>query len=177
RHRTGRRDAGDQPGTVPPPAAGAAGPGPDGQRRHPPDGRAGRPRRHGGGRRDPGQEPLHRRAGSGGMRPPVRNERITPMITKRIIPCLDVRNGRVVKGVNFEGVRDVADPVEMARMYNAAGADELVFYDITASYEGRALFTDILTQVASEIFIPLTVGGGINTLEDFDRVLQELGRG
>ena len=92
------------------------------------------------------------------------------MITKRIIPCLDVRNGRVVKGVNFEGVRDVADPVEMARMYNAAGADELVFYDITASYEGRALFTDILTRVAAEIFIPLTVGGGINTLEDFYRV-------
>ena len=94
------------------------------------------------------------------------------MITKRIIPCLDVRNGRVVKGVNFEGVRDVADPVEMARMYNAAGADELVFYDITASFEGRALFTDILTRVAEEIFIPLTVGGGINTLEDFDRVLK-----
>ena len=90
------------------------------------------------------------------------------MITKRIIPCLDVRNGRVVKGTNFEGIRDVADPVEMARMYNAAGADELVFYDITASFEGRALFTDILTRVASEIFIPLTVGGGINTLEDFD---------
>ena len=83
------------------------------------------------------------------------------MITKRIIPCLDVRNGRVVKGTNFEGIRDVADPVEMARMYNAAGADELVFYDITASFEGRALFTDILT-----------VGGGINTLEDFDRVLK-----
>ena len=94
------------------------------------------------------------------------------MITKRIIPCLDVRNGRVVKGTNFEGIRDVADPVEMARLYNAAGADELVFYDITASFEGRALFTDILTQVASEIFIPLTVGGGINTLEDFDRVLK-----
>ena len=94
------------------------------------------------------------------------------MITKRIIPCLDVRNGRVVKGTNFEGIKDVADPVEMARMYNAAGADELVFYDITASFEGRALFTDILTQVASEIFIPLTVGGGINTLEDFDRVLK-----
>ncbi len=94
------------------------------------------------------------------------------MITKRIIPCLDVRDGRVVKGVNFEGVRDVADPVEMARMYSAAGADELVFYDITASYEGRALFTDILRQVAGEIFIPLTVGGGINTLEDFDRVLK-----
>ena len=94
------------------------------------------------------------------------------MITKRIIPCLDVRNGRVVKGTNFEGIRDVADPVEMARLYNAAGADELVFYDITASFEGRALFTDILTQVASEIFIPLTVGGGIHTLEDFDRVLK-----
>ena len=94
------------------------------------------------------------------------------MVTKRIIPCLDVRNGRVVKGTNFEGIRDVADPVEMARMYNAAGADELVFYDITASFEGRALFTDILTRVASEIFIPLTVGGGINTLEDFDRVLK-----
>ena len=94
------------------------------------------------------------------------------MITKRIIPCLDVRRGRVVKGTNFEGIRDVADPVEMARMYNAAGADELVFYDITASFEGRALFTDILTRVASEIFIPLTVGGGINTLEDFDRVLK-----
>ncbi len=94
------------------------------------------------------------------------------MITKRIIPCLDVRNGRVVKGTNFEGIRDVADPVEMARMYNAAGADELVFYDITASFEGRALFTDILTRVASEMFIPLTVGGGINTLEDFDRVLK-----
>ena len=94
------------------------------------------------------------------------------MITKRIIPCLDVRSGRVVKGTNFEGIRDVADPVEMARMYNAAGADELVFYDITASFEGRALFTGILTRVASEVFIPLTVGGGINTLEDFDRVLK-----
>ena len=94
------------------------------------------------------------------------------MITKRIIPCLDVRNGRVVKGVNFEGVKDVADPVEMARRYNAAGADELVFYDITASVEGRNLFTDILRRVASEIFIPLTVGGGIRTLDDFDRVLK-----
>ena len=94
------------------------------------------------------------------------------MITKRIIPCLDVKNGRVVKGTNFEGLRDMADPVEMARYYNAAGADELVFYDITASFEGRALFTDILTRVAREIFIPLTVGGGINTLEDFDRVLK-----
>jgi len=94
------------------------------------------------------------------------------MITKRIIPCLDVKNGRVVKGTNFEGLRDMADPVEMARFYNAAGADELVFYDITASVEGRTLFTDILTRVASEIFIPLTVGGGIHTLEDFDRVLK-----
>ena len=94
------------------------------------------------------------------------------MITKRIIPCLDVKNGRVVKGTNFEGLRDMADPVEMARFYNTAGADELVFYDITASVEGRTLFTDILTRVASEIFIPLTVGGGINTLEDFDRVLK-----
>ncbi len=94
------------------------------------------------------------------------------MITKRIIPCLDVRDGRVVKGVNFEGVKDIADPVDMARMYNLAGADELVFYDITASYEKRALFTDILKRVASEIFIPLTVGGGINTIDDFDRVLK-----
>ena len=89
------------------------------------------------------------------------------MITKRIIPCLDVKNGRVVKGVNFEGLQDMADPVEMARYYNASGADELVFYDITASVEGRGLFTDILREVASQIFIPLTVGGGINTLDDF----------
>lgn len=94
------------------------------------------------------------------------------MITKRIIPCLDVRNGRVVKGVNFEGIQDVADPVEMARFYNDSGADELVFYDITASVEERALFSDILVEVASQIFIPLTVGGGINSLEDFDRVLK-----
>lgn len=94
------------------------------------------------------------------------------MVYKRIIPCLDVRNGRVVKGVNFEGLQDMADPVEMARYYNESGADELVFYDITASFEGRRLFTDVLRAVASEIFIPLTVGGGINTLEDFDRVLK-----
>ena len=79
---------------------------------------------------------------------------------------------RVVKGVNFEGLQDMADPVEMARYYNASGADELVFYDITASVEGRGLFTDILREVASQIFIPLTVGGGINTLDDFDRVLK-----
>ena len=94
------------------------------------------------------------------------------MITKRIIPCLDVRNGRVVKGKNFEGIQDVSDPVEMAKFYNREGADELVFYDITASVEERGLFTEILRKVASEIFIPLTVGGGINTLEDFDRVLK-----
>ena len=94
------------------------------------------------------------------------------MLAKRIIPCLDVRDGRVVKGTNFEGLRDMADPVELARFYNDSGADELVFYDITASAEGRGLFTDILRRVASEIFIPLTVGGGIRTLEDFDRVLK-----
>ena len=94
------------------------------------------------------------------------------MITKRIIPCLDVKNGRVVKGVNFEGLSDVSSPVDLARYYSSAGADELVFYDITASAEGRRLFTDILTEVASQIFIPLTVGGGINTVADFDRVLK-----
>lgn len=94
------------------------------------------------------------------------------MITKRIIPCLDVRAGRVVKGVNFEGISDVSSPVELAKYYSENGADELVFYDITASYEERALFTDILTEVARTIFIPLTVGGGINTVEDFDRVLK-----
>ena len=94
------------------------------------------------------------------------------MITKRIIPCLDVRNGRVVKGTNFQGLRDVSSPVELGKYYSDNGADELVFYDITASAEGRRLFTDILTEVARTIFIPLTVGGGINTLEDFDRVLK-----
>ena len=94
------------------------------------------------------------------------------MITKRIIPCLDVKNGRVVKGVNFEGLNDVSDPVSLAKYYSDNGADELVFYDITASFEGRQLFTEILTEVASKIFIPLTVGGGINTLDDFDRVLK-----
>ena len=94
------------------------------------------------------------------------------MITKRIIPCLDVKDGRVVKGVNFLGLHDVSNPVRLARYYSDSGADELVFYDITASAEGRALFTDILTEVASTIFIPLTVGGGINTVEDFDRVLK-----
>ena len=94
------------------------------------------------------------------------------MITKRIIPCLDVKNGRVVKGINFQGLQDVSSPVELGKYYSENGADELVFYDITASSEGRRLFTDILTEVASTIFIPLTVGGGINTLEDFDRVLK-----
>ena len=94
------------------------------------------------------------------------------MITKRIIPCLDVRNGRVVKGTNFEGIKDVEDPVELARFYNESGADELVFYDITASVEGRGLFVDVLKKVAAEIFIPLTVGGSINTVDDFDRVLK-----
>lgn len=94
------------------------------------------------------------------------------MITKRIIPCLDVRDGRVVKGINFEGIQDVSDPVELAKFYNESGADELVFYDITASVEERSIFTDILKRAASQIFIPLTVGGGINNLNDFDRVLK-----
>lgn len=94
------------------------------------------------------------------------------MITKRIIPCLDVKNGRVVKGVNFKGLSDVSSPVELAKYYSDNGADELVFYDITASFEERKLFTDILREVASRIFIPLTVGGGINTVNDFDRVLK-----
>ena len=93
------------------------------------------------------------------------------MITKRIIPCLDVKNGRVVKGVNFKDLNDVSSPVDLAKYYSDNGADELVFYDITASFEERKLFTDILCEVASQIFIPLTVGGGINTLDDFERVL------
>lgn len=94
------------------------------------------------------------------------------MITKRIIPCLDVRDGRVVKGVNFKGLRDVSSPVELAEFYSSCGADELVFYDITASSDGRKIFTDILTETAKRVFIPLTVGGGINTTADFDRVLK-----
>lgn len=93
------------------------------------------------------------------------------MVTKRIIPCLDIKDGRVVKGVNFLKLQDVSDPVKLADYYSGSGADELVFYDITASFEGRKLFTDILTAVASTIFIPLTVGGGINGVEDFERVL------
>ena len=94
------------------------------------------------------------------------------MITKRIIPCLDVKNGRVVKGVNFQGLNDVASPVDLAKYYSSCGADELVFYDITASAEDRGIFTDILRETAKNVFIPLTVGGGINTTEDFDRVLK-----
>ena len=94
------------------------------------------------------------------------------MITKRIIPCLDIKNGRVVKGTNFQGLADVSSPIELAKVYSDSGADELVFYDITASAEGRRLFTDVLREVASKIFIPLTVGGGINTVDDFDRVLK-----
>ncbi|MBE6766747.1 MAG: imidazole glycerol phosphate synthase subunit HisF [Clostridia bacterium] len=94
------------------------------------------------------------------------------MITKRIIPCLDVKDGRVVKGVNFEGLNDVSSPVSLAKFYSSCGADELVFYDITASSDGRKLFTDILTETAKSVFIPLTVGGGINTVADFDRVLK-----
>ena len=94
------------------------------------------------------------------------------MITKRIIPCLDVRDGRVVKGVNFEGLREVNSPVELAKYYSGCGADELVFYDITASSDGRKLFTDILRETSRNVFIPLTVGGGINSVEDFDRVLK-----
>ena len=94
------------------------------------------------------------------------------MITKRIIPCLDIKNGRVVKGTNFQGLSDVSSPIELAKIYSDNGADELVFYDITASFEGRQLFTDVLREVASQIFIPLTVGGGINSLDDFDRVLK-----
>ncbi|MBR6703208.1 MAG: imidazole glycerol phosphate synthase subunit HisF [Clostridia bacterium] len=93
------------------------------------------------------------------------------MITKRIIPCLDVKDGKVVKGVNFEKLKEVACPVELAKYYSANGADELVFYDITASAEGRKLFTDVLKRTASEVFIPLTVGGGIRSLSDFERVL------
>ena len=94
------------------------------------------------------------------------------MITKRIIPCLDVKDGRVVKGVNFKGLADVSSPVELAEFYTKAGADELVFYDITASNEGRKIFTDILCETASKVFIPLTVGGGIGSIADFDRVLK-----
>ena len=94
------------------------------------------------------------------------------MLAKRIIPCLDVKNGRVVKGVNFASLRDVSSPVELAKYYSGCGADELVFYDITASSDGRKLFTDVLRETAKNVFIPLTVGGGINSIRDFDRVLK-----
>ncbi len=93
------------------------------------------------------------------------------MITKRIIPCLDVRDGKVVKGVNFESLREVDSPVDLAKYYSANGADELVFYDITASSDGRKIFTDILCETAKNVFIPMTVGGGINSVNDFERVL------
>ena len=93
------------------------------------------------------------------------------MLAKRIIPCLDIRDGKVVKGTNFQNVKEVDDPVSLAKFYNDEGADELVFYDITASYENRSLFTDVLKRVAEQIFIPLTVGGGINEVSDFERVL------
>ena len=95
------------------------------------------------------------------------------MLTKRIIPCLDVNKGRVVKGVNFVNLRDAGDPVEIAKAYDAAGADELVFLDITASHEGRDTVTDMVRAVASQVFIPFTVGGGIRTVEDFRRLLRE----
>ena len=94
------------------------------------------------------------------------------MITKRIIPCLDVKDGKVVKGVNFDNLKDVNSPIELGKYYSSCGADELVFYDITASSDGRKLFTEVLTEVAKNVFIPLTVGGGINTIDDFDRVLK-----
>ncbi|MBQ6728234.1 MAG: imidazole glycerol phosphate synthase subunit HisF [Clostridia bacterium] len=94
------------------------------------------------------------------------------MITKRIIPCLDVRDGRVVKGINFTGLKEISSPVELAKYYSESGADELVFYDITASSDGRKIFTDILCETAKNVFIPLTVGGGINSLDDFDKVLK-----
>ena len=93
------------------------------------------------------------------------------MLGKRIIPCLDVKDGRVVKGVNFANLADVNSPIELAKYYSANGADELVFYDITASNENRGIFTDILKETAAQVFIPLTVGGGIKSLEDFERVL------
>lgn len=105
------------------------------------------------------------------MTPEMSNKAMQNTLTKRIIPCLDVKDGRVVKGVNFKGLGDVSSPVELAEYYSDAGADELVFYDITASAEGRSLFTDVLREAASKIFIPLTVGGGIGSVADFERVL------
>ena len=95
------------------------------------------------------------------------------MFTKRIIPCLDVNNGRVVKGVNFVQLRDAGDPVEIAKAYDAAGADELVFLDITASCEQRDTVVDMVRRVAANVFIPFTVGGGIRTVDDFKKLLRE----
>lgn len=94
------------------------------------------------------------------------------MLAKRIIPCLDVRNGNVVKGVNFEGIKEVGDPVECAKEYNRQGADEIVFYDITASHEGRGVMLDVVRQTAKQVFVPLCVGGGIATIEDFRDTLR-----
>ena len=174
RHRylPGRYNAGHQPGSLPGAARHSRHRG-DRFGRYCPDGGTGRAPGHGLPCSHSGQVHLHRRHRPGrGSAPLSGLKEGFVMITKRIIPCLDVKDGRVVKGVNFEGLQDMADPVEMARFYNETGADELVFYDITASVEGRTLFTDILRRVASQIFIPLTVGGGIRTLEDFDRVLK-----
>ena len=95
------------------------------------------------------------------------------MLTKRIIPCLDVKGGRVVKGVNFVDLKDAGDPVEIAAAYDASGADELVFLDITASSDSREIVTDMVRRVAEKVFIPFTVGGGIRTVEDFKRILRE----
>lgn len=94
------------------------------------------------------------------------------MLAKRIIPCLDVRDGKVVKGVKFEGVRDVGDPVELAEVYNRQGADEIVFYDITASYEKRGVILDVVRETARRVFVPLTVGGGIKTADDIRDTLR-----
>ena len=94
------------------------------------------------------------------------------MLAKRIIPCLDVRDGKVVKGVKFEGVRDVGDPVAYAERYSKAGADEIVFYDITASFEGRGVFLDVVRETAKRVFVPLTVGGGIKTVDDIRETLR-----
>ncbi|WP_026487182.1 imidazole glycerol phosphate synthase subunit HisF [Caldanaerobius polysaccharolyticus] len=94
------------------------------------------------------------------------------MLTKRIVPCLDIKGGRVVKGVNFVNLKDAGDPVEIARAYNQEGADELVFLDITASYEKRGIMIDVVRRTSEEVFIPLTVGGGIKSLEDFREILK-----
>lgn len=94
------------------------------------------------------------------------------MLAKRIIPCLDVRDGKVVKGVNFQGIRDVGDPVALAKEYNKQGADEIVFYDITASHEGRGVMLSVVSETAAQVFVPLCVGGGIKTIDDFRDTLR-----